>query len=152
MTTDGCRATIGSTISARDRLVRRVARLVVLIIGFSMSPVGAMGAVATTTPSMSFAVTDLGVLPGQSGSKAFGVNDRGDVVGESQSNVANQATMFVDGKVIDLAHGSASSRALAVNRAGDAVGDATPGYAALYADGMVRDLGVLPAPGSTTSS
>jgi probable HAF family extracellular repeat protein len=88
-------------------------------------------------------VTDFGVLPGNSHSRASGINRRGDVVGASYGGYGEQhAVLFQDGCVIDLGYGYAR----AINNRGQIVGDLLFGdrsLAFLYSDGQAQNLGAL---------
>src|SRR5207248_1917115 len=92
-----------------------------------------------TTGSM----TDLGTLPGGSGSAAFGVNDRGQVVGCSYTNFCDptNGSAFLwtpdvpngtTGSMIDLGTlpGASGSEARGINDVGQVVGDAVVNGAA----------------------
>ena len=72
---------------------------------------------------------DLGVLPGDTGSRAFGINDFGQVVGASTAagpaaEPIDRAVRFSDSGPADLGLGEGSS-AFAINKSGSVVGGAT---------------------------
>src|SRR5213080_4572230 len=128
-----------------------------------------------TTGSM----TDLGTLPGGSGSAAFGVNDRGQVVGCSYTNFCDptNGSAFLwtpdvpngtTGSMIDLGTlpGASGSQASGINNAGEVVGcsytsfcDPTSTDAFLWrpdvpngTTGSMIDLGTLPGASGSEAS
>ncbi|HEY4312682.1 MAG TPA: dockerin type I domain-containing protein [Pirellulales bacterium] len=101
--------------------------------------------------TVSYTVTDLGVLPGGSFSLAFGINSRGEVVGgASTANGEEHAFLYNNGKMYDLGvlSGGTSSNATAINDSGQIVGNSsTPGnleHPFIYSNGVMQDLGLLP--------
>src|SRR5207302_10180956 len=114
-------------------------------------------------------MTELGTLPGGSGSAAFGVNDRGQVVGCSYTNFCypTNGSAFLwtpdvpngtTGSMIDLGTlpGASGSEASGINNGGQVVGDAGANFTAravlwttaepIGTPGAPTDL--LPMPGS----
>jgi probable HAF family extracellular repeat protein len=99
---------------------------------------------------LSYQITDLGTLPGDSGSNAFGLNDSGQVVGESHGS--HHAFLWdVTNGMQDLGTlpGNRFSRALGVNDSGQVVGfsytDFLHRHAVLWdATKGIQDLGTLP--------
>jgi probable HAF family extracellular repeat protein len=95
------------------------------------------------------AISDFGVLDGNSQSRAEGINRRGDVVGSSFGGTGEQhAVLFMNGEIVDLGLG----QAFAINNRGDVVGHkivVDVGRAFSYSGGQLTDLGTL---GGETSS
>lgn len=98
-----------------------------------------------------YAVTDIGVLPGGSTSRATAINSRGDVVGSSTPPGSNnaQAFLYQGGKLINLGFlpGGISSAPLAINSQDEITGKADVHnftHIFLYSSGKIRDLGTLP--------
>jgi probable HAF family extracellular repeat protein len=99
-------------------------------------------------------ITDIGQVPGFPSTYAWGINNRGQVVGAGASGVYGpewQAFLWERGEliVLPIPEGYTRSQAVAINSRGQAVGSIhTPGsttvHAALWEDGNVLDLGVLP--------
>jgi probable HAF family extracellular repeat protein len=95
-------------------------------------------------------VSDLGTLPGDTGSQAFAINARGQVVGVSSGPTGTRAVIWErNGAIRELPtiSGARGSRALAINEPGDAVGvaDTTLGpQAVAWKGATVRALGTLP--------
>lgn len=102
-------------------------------------------------------ITDLGTLPGASGSEATGINDIGQIVGYSHTANGNEhAFLYSAETMTDLGTlaGGFNSYAMGINSAGQVVGKADTGsgavHAFLYGGGTMMDLGTLP--GGATSS
>jgi probable HAF family extracellular repeat protein len=82
-------------------------------------------------------VRDLGVLPGDSSSRARSINDEGIVVGESQSPRGTRAFVWHEGtgmQELPSLPGSATTRAFGINADGQIVGD-SGGHAVLWTHG-----------------
>jgi sulfatase modifying factor 1 len=98
-------------------------------------------------------MTDLGMLPGDSGSAATGINARGQVVGFGVTNLGtiSNAFLFSDGVLSDLGTlpGEVSSYASGINDRGEIVGasattnDDSHVHAFIYSGGKMTDLGTL---------
>ncbi len=102
-------------------------------------------AVATAQPA--YTVTDLGVFPTGTGSRAYGINELGHVAGESDKNETfyPQAVLWADGQMLDLTGlGISGAAANAVNDAGQVVGfsDAIGLNAFSWIDGVLTELPV----------
>lgn len=83
------------------------------------------------------AITDLGVLGGNTSSIAYGVNNAGQVVGRSIGSGGYLATLWSGGAISDLGFGNNSS-ASAINRSGQVVG-ITSGQAATWTSGSITN-------------
>ncbi len=99
-------------------------------------------------PAPRYAVTDLGVLPGDTESSASAINSRGEAVGFSHGTV-NRACLFQGGKVTSLGvlPGGSESDARGINSRGEVTGYVilpTAHHAFLYSQGRMLDLGTLP--------
>jgi probable HAF family extracellular repeat protein len=104
---------------------------------------GASGAVAQPA----YAVTDLGLFPTGTISKAWGINELGHVVGEADKNAAfyGQAVLWIDGEMLDLTGlGISGAIGHSVNDADQVVGftDEFNLNAFLWADGELTELPV----------
>jgi probable HAF family extracellular repeat protein len=101
--------------------------------------------------TVSYTVTDLGVLPGQSSpeSQANAINAGGQVVGSSTAGdgTIEHPVLFSNGSLTDLNPSGGDSQAFGINGEGEIVGKA--GTAFLYAGGSLLNLGTLP--GGNTS-
>jgi probable HAF family extracellular repeat protein len=106
---------------------------------------------ATTPTPVTYAVQDLGVLPGDATSGAWGINARGDVVGWSTSADGPRAFLFTDADgLVELPAlpGRDWSFARDINNLGVIVGTASSGKedagsAVLWMNGGVTDLGTI---------
>jgi probable HAF family extracellular repeat protein len=101
---------------------------------------------------LSYQITDLGALPGDTGSEAFGINDSGQVVGESFPRIDGNSFLWdATNGMQDLGTlpGDRFSRAQGVNNSGQVVGfsgtaaDHTHAFLWDAVHGM-QDLGTLP--------
>jgi probable HAF family extracellular repeat protein len=99
-------------------------------------------------------ITDLGTLPGYSGSSAYAINEAGQIVGSSGTGGSDDhwhACLWEDGTITDLGTlpGAERSAAYGVNNSGQIVGwsDVEPfgQHACLWEDGTITDLGTLSA-------
>ena len=101
-----------------------------------------------------YTVTDLGTLPGGTGSYATGINNSGQVVGYSNiSGVGDHAFFYSGGAMADLGamiSGRTYSQATGINDSGQVVGysyvnnlGGVP-QAFLYSGGSMQNLGTLP--------
>ncbi len=108
-------------------------------------------------PAQTYNVTDLGAVSGQKVSKAYGLNALGQAAGSSSNPSGAIATLFSNGKAINLGTLEPLDVAIAtaLNSAGQVVGNsyATGGQQGgfLYANGKVTFLGV-PSGASATSA
>ncbi len=108
----------------------------------------------STASGQRYQVTDLGVVPGQQLSRSAAINQQGQVAGSSQS-FASRYTNGVQESLGTLPGGT-SSAGLAINNLGAVAGHSTYQnggsirQAALFQNGTVIDLGVLPAGGSSS--
>ena len=103
-------------------------------------------------PTPRYAVTDLGVLPGDTESSATAINSR-DVAVDSSQGASKGACLFVDGRVMSLGTlpGGSESGARALNSAGDVAGVAilpTGDHAFVYSGGKMQDLNDLISKGA----
>ena len=102
-------------------------------------------AVAQASTS-TYALTDLGALSGDSKSVGFGLNDAGQAVGDSSNPTAAIATLFSNGKTVNLGSlGGDVSLATSINSVGQITGRSTiPGetqfHAFLYSNGAMQDI------------
>ena len=104
--------------------------------------------------AISYAVTDLGILPGYGGSVAQGISDSGYVVGYSFNVLGEDDRAFIwkDGEIQDLGSlaGLSQSDARGVNDAGTVVGFSmndiglSDSRAVVWDTGGIRELGILP--------
>ena len=106
----------------------------------------ALSSVAAASPS-GYYITDIGVLPGDTGSAAYGVNDSGQVVGASISSAGTSSVvLYSGGSLIDisaLASLSGSGAATGINDSGTvalSVGSGPRKYGYLYAGGTATEL------------
>ena len=95
-----------------------------------------------------YTVTDLGVLPGDSASRATVLNSRGDVAGFTQGP-HRQSCVFQNGAAMSIRGlpGGSDSYALGINSQGEVIGDSgslTSHHAFVYSGGKTRALGTLP--------
>ena len=102
---------------------------------------------SATFAQSGYAVTDLGVFPTGTNSRAFGINTFGDVAGESDKDGAfyTRAVLWIDGVMFDLTGlGISGAAANAVNNAGQVVGysDAIGLNAFLWSDDSLTELPV----------
>jgi probable HAF family extracellular repeat protein len=76
----------------------------------------------TFTPT--YALTDLGLLPGATGTTSTDLNNRGFATGLAlpSGNASDQGVLFMRGRVIDVAPGAVASSANALNDHGDVTG------------------------------
>ena len=111
--------------------------------------VGFNDAVGLTLIPSSYAITDLGTLPGGSRSGASSVNASGQVVGASEtSGGGTHAFLYSMGTMTDLGTlGGTNSAAGGINASGQVVGDAFTArsayHAFLYSGGTMADMGTL---------
>jgi probable HAF family extracellular repeat protein len=121
--------------------------------------------VATATASVSYSVTDLGILPGDTISYAYNINDVGQVVGMSQTSPTGKydppppdhAFLWQNGTMTYLGtiSGNSSSRANAIRNDGTVVGSSytktltttgsypTKQHTFLWQKNQIVDLGTL---------
>lgn len=110
--------------------------------------VGLAGTSAGTEHAFSYSngtMTDLGTLPGRTGSQANGINDLGTIVGSSSSNTSTHAFSYGNGGMIDLGTlypGDFVSQANAIDDAGTIVGNSGQ-RAFSCSGGSMTDLGTL---------
>lgn len=113
-------------------------------------------------------VTDLGMLNGGQSSWASDINDSGQIAGNTVlskknlvGNSINRATLWTGTVATDLGTlGGESAGALSINNQGQVVGwSKTPtsgffdkGHAALWSNGQIIDLGVLPGTDSSVAN
>jgi probable HAF family extracellular repeat protein len=101
---------------------------------------------AATLRAQNYNVIDLGVLSGDSTSTGAGLDDTGQAAGRSSNPSAAIATLFSNGKAINLGNlGGDVSLATAINSAGQLAGRSTiPGetefHAFLYSNGVMMDI------------
>jgi probable HAF family extracellular repeat protein len=135
-----------SKVRARPAAFRIIAASA-LVASFAIhAPSHAMASVAPT-----YAVRDLGTLPGDDSSVAMGINASGQVVGWSRLSMAIHAFVYSDGTgMVELAapDGRPSATARAINDAGDVVGTATLGSPDIgqgvrWVNGVPHVLGTL---------
>src|SRR5205807_7640970 len=108
----------------------------------------AVGLVASTVSlrAQNYNVTDLGVVSGDSKSTGAGLNDSGQAAGTSSNPSAAIATLFSNGKAINIGNlGGDVALATAINSVGQVAGRSTiPGetefHAFLYSNGVIRDI------------
>jgi probable HAF family extracellular repeat protein len=90
----------------------------------------ALAAAPTKAQAQSYSITDLGGLPGATGTVAWGINDFGTVVGWSGGSGLNFGFIWNNGvmkNIGSLPGGNPGSGLFAVNGLGQAVGVANPG-------------------------
>lgn len=117
----------------------------------------ALLALAGPASANPYTVTDLGTLPGGSGSDVAAINEAGQVTGTSQvlvnGELRNHAFLYSGAGMIDLGTlpGGTDSYAAAINNAGQVVGYSSTlvdgglvDHAFLYSGGVMTDLGTLP--------
>ena len=117
----------------------------------------ALASVAAASQSTHYVITDMGVLPGDSGSAAYGVNDSGQVVGASTSSAGtSRAVLSSGGSLTDVgalaAPGSGSASAMGINDTGTivlSIGNGPHKYGYLYGGGTSLELST--APGCSTA-
>ncbi len=111
-------------------------------------------AVAPAAIAQTYAIRDLGTLPGNVHSKAFSLNSGGLVVGVSTNDLSfgpTRAFIWEDGDLADMGTlGGDEAAARSVNDAGEVAGFAdiqpgmgSPSHAAFWRDALVEDLGTL---------
>jgi probable HAF family extracellular repeat protein len=98
-----------------------------------------------------YTITDLGMLPGFTGSEVNSINNSGQAVGDAYTQEGNsQAFLFNNGTMTGLGTlpGGTGSFAYDINDSGQVVGFSRtasgPNHAALFSNGSVIDLGTLP--------
>jgi len=116
-------------------------RLAVLVAGLALVGVATVAGGAARGET-GWIVTDLGQ------GKAIAINERGQVVGSSYRRGAMRATLWQQGKAIDLGTlGGKESGAVAINERGQVVGWSdtrrAKRHAFLWENGKMRDLGTL---------
>jgi probable HAF family extracellular repeat protein len=78
---------------------------------------------ASQSTAQTYAIKDLGTLPGDSVSKAYALNDAGEAAGVSEGPTAAIATIFSGGKATSISTlGSSVSLATAINSSGEVAG------------------------------
>lgn len=109
---------------------------------------------ATASTTLSYAVTDLGVLPGKTSSVAYAINDAGWVVGASDNPVgassSSRAFLWRNKTMIDLSlgQGYGYSKATDINNAGQVVGQGSKSgkyHAFLWQNDKMTTLGFTTA-------
>jgi probable HAF family extracellular repeat protein len=101
---------------------------------------------AAISRAQNYNVIDLGVVSGDSKSTGAGLNDSGQAVGTSSNPSAALATLFSNGKAINIGNlGGDVSLATAINSIGQVVGrsltaDLTVFHAFLYSNGVMTDI------------
>ena len=111
----------------------------------------------------SYAVTNLGTLPGIPSSSATGINVSGQVVGSAvpPATGLSHAFLYSGGVMQDLGtlRGGYSSSASGINDNGQIVGDSSVSnanggftHAVLYSGGIMQDLGTLPGGSASSAS
>jgi probable HAF family extracellular repeat protein len=109
------------------------------------------------TASQEYSITDLGTLPGGTGSSATDINNRGQVVGSSNTaSGESHAVLWEDGDITDLGTlGGNQSVAWGINNRGQVVGQSTANFeqfhAFLWQDGKMTNLGTLPGGDSSVA-
>ena len=125
----------------RDRF--KAIRSLVFIGLFAIS---LMASTAVQASGSSYSLTDLGTLSGDTKSVGFGLNDGGQAVGDSSNPTAAIATLFSNGKAVNLGSlGGDVSLATSINSVGQITGRSTiPGetqfHAFLYSSGVMKDI------------
>src|ERR1051326_7286634 len=92
--------------------------------------------------AQSYSITDVGALPGATGTRAWGINDNGTVVGWSGNATMALGYIWTNGvmkSVGSLPGGAPGSLLFAVNGLGQAVGVANPGNT----NGLLQYQGIL---------
>ena len=119
-------------------------RSILFIISLFAISLMANAVVQASTPT--YTLTDLGALSGDSKSVGFGLNDGGQAVGDSSNPTAAIATLFSNGKAVNLGSlGGDVSLATSINSVGQITGRSTiPGetqfHAFLYNNGVMQDI------------
>lgn len=140
-----------TVISTRRESAHRVPRFARLLLA---SMIAASFSVVTTKSALaqaSYAVEDLGVLPGDTSSVAWGINANGDVVGWSMGPKGTRAFVFTTAQGMRPLPGLPTrprTFARQINDTGDIVGVAYAGgtdlgHAVLWKNGIIQDLGTL---------
>jgi len=123
-------------------------RVLVVALGLAVILTLYWSGLLSPRPAPRYTVTDLGVLPGDTSSRANAVNSRGEAVGYSYG-VSKRACVFGGGQVTSLGilPGGSDSDAQGINSQGEVTG--TVGFPAtrhafLDSGGRITDIGTLP--------
>ncbi len=131
-------------------LNRLLQKFLLGLVGALMIALAISFTAATATTSFYYDVTDLGTLPGDTGSTAYSINEAGQIVGSSYNTTtgANHVFLWQSGKMAPLPNlGIKNSIAWSINNKSQIVGELTTSTGSLHAflwqDDTLSDLGTL---------
>jgi probable HAF family extracellular repeat protein len=131
-------------------LNRLLQKFLLGLVGALMIALAISFTAATATTSFYYDVTDLGTLPGDTGSTAYSINEAGQIVGSSYNTTTGAGHVFLwqSGNMAPLLNlGTKNSIAWSINNKSQIVGEFTTStgsrHAFLWQNDTLSDLGTL---------